>query len=149
MNGIPLDKTMSRIIKTLFALALAFCMSCGEIEESGFTKEAFENQWWEVEALPICFTINTTSQKLWYVSNPGNQIILHKPVKYKFKAPNTYSWEKTEDFFEGEMDIVDNGGCWDFVYGNSRWETACKCKSVPQETLKLTTDYINITYKAD
>ena len=60
MSGIPLDKTMSKMIKALFALALVFCMSCGDIEDSGFVKETFENQWWEVEAYPYCFTMNTS-----------------------------------------------------------------------------------------
>ena len=45
-----------------------------------------------------------------------------------------------------KADIVDNGDCWDFIYGHSRWETACKCEALPQETLDLTTSYINATY---
>ena len=146
MNGILLDKTMSRIIKTLFALALAFCMSCGDIEESSFTREAFENQWWSVESLDMCFTINTVSHKLWYITHSDEHTNLQKPFKYKFKDPNTYSWEGNENFYEGQMDIVDNGDCWDFIYGNSRWETACKCESIPQKTLELTTNYINATH---
>ena len=44
MSGILLDKTMSKMIKALFALALVFCMSCGEIEESGFVKETFVSE---------------------------------------------------------------------------------------------------------
>ena len=148
MSGIPLDKTMSKIIKTLFALALVFCMGCGEVEESGFIKEAFENQWWEVEAYPYCFTINTASQKLWYISyeKNGKNVTLHKPAEYEFTAPNKYSWDGNGELFSGEMGVVTKGDCWDLIYGDSRWESACKCESIPQHTLNLATDYINIEH---
>ena len=149
MNGTLLDKTVSKIIKTLSALAFVFCISCGDVEESIFTQEAFENQWWKVQTLPYCFTINTASQKLWYISYSNEDLSLHDPVEYEFTTPDAYSWEGNENFYEGGMRVVDDGDCWDLIYGSSRWEAACKCKSVPQEILDSTTSQINTNYKVD
>tara|TARA_B100000029_G_scaffold483739_1_gene535205 strand:+ start:1273 stop:1704 length:432 start_codon:yes stop_codon:yes gene_type:complete len=139
---------MNNIFKTLFALALVFCMSCGE-EAAPIDRATIEDKWWEVESLSFCFMLNTASQKLWYIDydKGTDKTTLHQPSKYKFVPPNKFSWNPTEELYGGKMEVVNKGDCWDLIYGHSRWESACKCKSIPQDKLDILAYYINIEHK--
>lgn len=148
MNGILLDtKKMSKILRTLLACMFIFCMSCGEEEQATYT-DTIENHWWAIPGLSYCFSFNTASQKLWYVTyyKGSDMVELHKPSNYTFEEPNYYSWEPTDNLYGSQMNIVNNGECWDQIYWPSVWSTVCECETMPREKADFLTSYINDNY---
>jgi hypothetical protein len=141
---------MNNVLKILLACTFIFCMGCGDEGYATYT-DTIENHWWAIPGLSYCFSFNTASQKLWYVTyyKGSGMAELHEPANYTFEEPNYYSWESTDNLYGSQMNIVNNGECWDQIYWPSMWSTVCKCETIPQEKTDSLTSHINNNYSVD
>jgi hypothetical protein len=99
------------MLRILFLL-----VSCSQVGNESLNREQFENQWWELSIIPVCFNVHETGELLIHDE------MIYSEGPWKFKEPNSY--EIQDDTFDVERD----GDCWKIYMHSQRLnDIACKC----------------------
>lgn len=102
-------------------LAYLLAVSCN-VDDS-FSREDFENKWWEVQQYPVCFNFHyyEESELLIYEHSIRNE------GTWEFLEPNRYE-------VSGEVLFIEsNEGCWVVDGYKGHKVDACECTLIPWE----------------
>ena len=93
-------------------IAMLVLLSCRE--KDTFSREAFENEWWEIGVYPICFNLHESGDLLLYEES------IRSEGAWTFCEPNEY--------FVGDYSFTVNvdEDCWQ-ISGLDQDLVACEC----------------------
>ena len=106
-------------------------LSCAEASLS-FDREAFENEWWEIQEYSVCFNFHESGDLLSYQQQEVGEGEWRRFVdegEWAFYEPNEYS------VLDKSVFIHEKEECWDIEgYFDNRIITACECTILQLDT---------------
>ncbi len=95
---------------------LLLLFSCSNVGDDALNRELFENEWWELSSLPICFNVHETGDLLIYDKG------IYSEGPWKFEEPNSYIVQ------DNTIDVEQSGNCWNiYIRSQHLNDTACGC----------------------